>query len=47
MDDIRFSITVPIYKVESFLDKCISSVLAQTYPGWELILVNDGTPQTV
>ena len=44
MDDIRFSITVPIYKVESFLDKCISSVLAQTYPGWELILVNDGSP---
>ena len=40
----EFSIIVPIYKVESFLRQCLDSILAQTYPYFELILVDDGSP---
>ena len=39
-----FSIIVPIYKVEKFLTQCIDSILAQTYSDFELILVDDGSP---
>ncbi|MBP3728653.1 MAG: glycosyltransferase family 2 protein, partial [Lachnospiraceae bacterium] len=38
------SIVVPVYKVETLLDRCVASVTAQTYPDWELILVEDGSP---
>ena len=38
------SIIVSIYKVEKYLRQCIESVLHQTYSGFELILVNDGSP---
>ena len=40
----EFSIIVPIYKVEPYLRQCIDSILAQTYPDFELILVDDGSP---
>ena len=38
------SIIVPVYKVENCIQKCIDSVLQQTYTDWELILVDDGSP---
>lgn len=38
------SVIVPIYKVEQYLRRCIESILGQTYPDFELILVNDGSP---
>lgn len=38
------SIIVPIYRVEAYLPACIDSILAQTFIDWELILVDDGSP---
>lgn len=37
------SIIVPVYNCEKYVGECIESILAQTYPDWELILINDGS----
>ena len=38
------SIIVPIYNIEGYIRECVGSILAQTYPDFELILVDDGSP---
>lgn len=38
------SVIVPVYNVEQYLDKCINSILNQTYKNIEVILVDDGSP---
>lgn len=38
------SVIVPVYKVEKGLNRCVDSILAQSYENFELILVNDGSP---
>ncbi len=38
------SIIVPVYKAEKYLNRCIDSILAQSFPDFELILVDDGSP---
>lgn len=40
----KFSIIVPVYKAEKFIHNCIEGILAQTVTDFELILVNDGSP---
>lgn len=40
----KISVIVPVYKVEKYLRACIDSILAQTFTDFELILIDDGSP---
>ena len=40
----KISVIVPVYNVEQYLSKCIESILSQTFTDFELLLINDGTP---
>lgn len=40
----NISVIVPVYNVEAFLHRCVDSILAQTYDDFEVILVDDGSP---
>lgn len=44
MNQPHVTVIVPVYKVEQYLHNCIKSVQAQTYINWEMILVDDGSP---
>ena len=41
---VKFSIIIPVYRVEEYLDECVQSVVSQTYRNFEVILVDDGSP---
>lgn len=38
------SVVVPVYKVEAYLNRCVESIVNQTYTKLEIILVDDGSP---
>ncbi len=40
------SVVVPVYKAENYIHKCIESILSQTFTDFELILVDDGSPDS-
>lgn len=42
--DILLSVIVPVYNVENYLDRCMESIVNQTYKNLEIILVDDGSP---
>lgn len=42
----KISVIVPVYKVEKYLENCIESILAQTYREYELLLIDDGSPDS-
>ena len=39
----KISVIVPVYNVEAYLERCVESILHQTYTNFELILINDGS----
>ena len=40
----KISIVMPMYRVEQYIEKAITSVLKQDFQDWELLVVNDGSP---
>ncbi len=40
----KISIIIPIYKAEAYLNRCLDSVLNQTFTDFEIICLNDGSP---
>lgn len=43
LENIKFSVMIPVYNVEKYLKECIDSVLGQDYKNFEIILVDDGS----
>ena len=41
---MKFSIVIPVYNVEGYIEKCLNSIKIQTYSNFEVIIVNDGSP---
>lgn len=46
MNNPKISIISPVYNVEKYICRCVDSIIAQTFTDWELILVDDGSPDT-
>ena len=44
MDNELISVVVPVYKVEKYLERCVNSILNQSYKNLEIILIDDGSP---
>ena len=44
MNKPRLSVIVPVYKVEKYIHNCVDSILNQTFSDFEVILVDDGSP---
>ncbi len=43
MNEVKFSIIIPVWNVENFIANCLDSVLAQSYKNFEIICINDGS----
>lgn len=44
--NIEISVVIPLYKVENYMKKCVDSILNQTFKDFEIILVDDGSPDS-
>lgn len=44
MSSPKISIIIPVYMAESYLHRCVDSIITQTFTDWELLLVDDGSP---
>ena len=44
MKNIKVSVIVPVYKSEVYLERCVDSLLAQTFRDFEILLIDDGSP---
>ena len=40
----KVSVIVPVYNVEKYLNKCLDSLINQTFNDFEIIIINDGSP---
>ena len=45
-EDYKISVIVPVYKVEKYLNQCVESLLSQSYHNLEILLIDDGSPDT-
>ena len=46
MEKIKVSVIIPVYKSEKYIERCVSSVISQTEKALELILIDDGSPDS-
>ena len=44
MQEPLVSVIVPVYRVEEYLESCVQSLLVQTYSNYEILLIDDGSP---
>ena len=44
--NVKVSFIVPVYKVEKYISRCIKSIMSQSYSNIEIILVDDGSPDS-
>ena len=44
--NVKVSVIIPVYRVEKYLDRCVKSIVNQTYRNLEIILVDDGSPDS-
>lgn len=42
-DDIKVTVMIPVYNAERYIDRCIQSVIKQTYGKWEILAIDDGS----
>lgn len=43
-ENVKVSVIVPIYKIERYLHQCVDSIIAQTFTDFELLFIDDGSP---
>ena len=43
---MQFSVIIPVYKVEKYIKRCVDSIIGQTFADFEIILVDDGSPDS-